>query len=64
VTPSTATPATIDLRSGERRTRVRLDAEPDVLATLSAEERVRLLVRVLCELVAYDASGRGAGEAR
>lgn len=33
--------------------RVRLDGDLGPLARLSHEERVRLIVRVLCELVAY-----------
>jgi hypothetical protein len=34
-------------------TTIRIDRGVDPLTTLSPEERMRLLVRVLCELVAY-----------
>lgn len=60
MTAPTATPAVIELRADAHRTRVRLEDDPDPFATLSVEARVRLLVRVLCELVAYDARPAGA----
>jgi hypothetical protein len=46
------TDTVIDLRD-HVRTRVRIEREDNPFAGLSPQERMRLIVRVLCELVAY-----------
>ena len=43
----------IDLREGPT-TRVRLPREDNPFTALAPPERMRLIIRVLCELVAYD----------
>jgi hypothetical protein len=58
--PTTAAPSSggaigpvIDLRDGPT-TRVRIARHENPFARLSPPERMRLIIRVLCELVAYD----------
>lgn len=43
----------IDLRDGPT-TRVRVERDDNPFAALAPPERMRLIIRVLCELVAYD----------
>ena len=57
--PPTAAPASslpapvIDLREGPT-TRVRVARDDNPFTALAPPERMRLIIRVLCELVAYD----------
>lgn len=51
--PSGAPAAVIDLREGPT-TRVRVARDDNPFAALAPTERMRLIIRVLCELVAYD----------
>lgn len=53
--PTAPTPPTavIDLREGPT-TRVRVARDNNPFAALAPPERMRLIIRVLCELVAYD----------
>lgn len=44
----------IDLTTTVERTKVRIDRDRNPFAEMSSEERMRLFIRVLCELVAYD----------
>lgn len=63
--PPTETPV-IDLRDGPT-TRVRISRTDNPFAALPPPERMRLIIRVLCELVAYDeldGAGNGPNEAR
>ena len=58
-----STPSHVLLTDSDRRdlpqdTQVRVDRERNPLLEMTAEERTRLFIRVLCELVAYDDSGR------
>lgn len=53
ITPSGAPAAVIDLREGPT-TRVRVARDDNPFAALAPSERMRLIIRVLCELVAYD----------
>lgn len=46
------TDTVIDLRE-HARTRVRIERDDNPFVGLSPQERMRLIVRVLCELVAY-----------
>jgi len=46
------------------RVTVRLDDDLSIVATLPDAERTRLLIRVLCELVAYDEAPARACSAR
>ena len=59
MSPTPPAPPTIDRQSVAAPVRVRLESDLDPFASLSSEARVRLLVRILCELVAYDARGTG-----
>jgi hypothetical protein len=51
-TPGSIGPV-IDLREGPT-TRVRVQRDDNPFAALAPPERMRLIIRVLCELVAYD----------
>lgn len=52
-TPAGSIGPVIDLRDGPT-TRVRFIRDDNPFAALARPERMRLLIRVLCELVAYD----------
>lgn len=51
LTPAVEAPV-IDLRDAAT-TRVRVERDDNPFSTLSKQERMRLIVRVLCEIVAY-----------
>jgi hypothetical protein len=52
----------IDLRDGAT-TRVRVERDDNPFGTLSKQERMRLIVRVLCEIVAYGELDEQAADA-
>ena len=53
-TDDTVADAVVNLAAAAPRTRVVLDRRLDPFERLTPDQRRRLLVRVLCELVAYD----------
>lgn len=58
-TTSAAGAEVVDI-SAPRTTRVTIDRRENPLSELSEQERMRLIIRVLCEIVAYGEPDEGA----